>query len=132
MVTVEAAEGAVRIWIDSQMRIRTLEERIAIDADPLVYRIIRRVTDKLPLMTAKGPIELPPEATRLLEYSEGEAPHIFFVDENPRANWEHACSYVFVGADKSITAVQSTVPPSAKTKTSLIPVSYRRPADLAR
>lgn len=36
---------------------------------------------------------------------------LFFVDDVPRANWEHSCRYVFVGRDGELDVRESTTPP---------------------
>ena len=36
---------------------------------------------------------------------------LFFIDDNPQANWEHGCRFVFVGADGAFQAKNSTTPP---------------------
>ncbi len=36
---------------------------------------------------------------------------VFFVDDNPRANWAHACRYVLVSADGTLNATTANTPP---------------------
>lgn len=36
---------------------------------------------------------------------------LFFIDDNPQANWEHKCRFVFVGADGAFQEQGSTTPP---------------------
>ncbi|MDY6949869.1 MAG: C13 family peptidase [Thermodesulfobacteriota bacterium] len=40
---------------------------------------------------------------------------LFFVDDNPAANWEHACRFVLVTGSGEILAVKSTTPPKDMT-----------------
>ena len=36
---------------------------------------------------------------------------LFFIDDNPSANWEHGCRYVFVTTGGDFSTVPSTTPP---------------------
>jgi hypothetical protein len=36
---------------------------------------------------------------------------VFFVDDNPRANWTHACRYVLVSEDGTLTVIDAKTPP---------------------
>lgn len=70
-------------------------------------------------MSVEGPVHAPAPAR-----------YAFFVDHQPRANWEHWCSYVFVADDGSVSAVDATVPPSLKNQ-AYSRLQYNRPADSA-
>jgi len=113
--TIAEAASVVCDWLDNHLQMRTMAEGQSPQIDPRVYRLDQELGGDTPILTIEGPI-LPPTPAR----------HAFFVDHNPRANWEHWCSYVFVGDDKGVSVVDSTVPPSAAAKVALIPVPYSR------
>jgi hypothetical protein len=68
-------------------------------------------TSEFPIRTIKGPVELPQAATN----DPSDLPQwAFFEDDDPEANWEHPCRYLFVHekADTTgkVTGVRSTLP----------------------
>lgn len=134
MLSVDDAADAVRSWVND--RVATLSQSGASpSATPLLYRLDQTISANSPVMSIKGPIA-PPQATSAADQGTGanaaqpaSFDYVFFVDLDPRANWEHQCAYVFVSDDKSVSAVDSTAPPSAKTNTPMIQVDYQPPSD---
>jgi IPT/TIG domain len=118
-ISAEAAQRALYAWLDSDTRARVAAEGRPPRAHPLVYRLDQTPTANSPVMSVKGPV-----------HPERPARHVFFVDHNPGANWEHRCSYVFVDDEGGAAAVESTAPPSAKTRIARLPVQYELPEDL--
>lgn len=51
---------------------------------------------------------------------------LFFVDDKPRANWEHPCRYVLVGTSGAITVVGATMPPKDLSAFTELTASPRR------
>jgi hypothetical protein len=47
---------------------------------------------------------------RSLRVGTGEG-WLFFIDDRPGANWEHACRYVFVGRGGNVEVVAGQTPP---------------------
>ncbi|HEX3672215.1 MAG TPA: hypothetical protein VHT92_10985 [Candidatus Cybelea sp.] len=133
---MDDAADAVRSWVND--RVATLSQSGASpSATPLLYRLDQTISANSPVMSITGPIA-PPQAGNAADQDSGanaaqpaSVDYVFFVDLDPRANWEHPCAYVFVSDDKNVNAVDSTAPPSAKTNTPMIPVDYQAPSDSA-
>jgi hypothetical protein len=119
-IPADQAESIARNWLDQHVRTRALAEGQPPESDPILYRLSKTRTVDSPVMSVKGPVH-PPAPAR----------HAFFIDHLPRVNWEHWCSYVFVDDDGNVSAVDSTVPPSAKTETRTR-LQYARPTNLAK
>lgn len=55
---------------------------------------------------------------------DARAAALFFVDEQPAANWGHACSYVFLSSDEHPLVVRHDFPPSRAIE--LVPIKPLR------
>jgi len=67
-----------------------------------LYRLDKIVPKNTNIPMIKGGIQSPPYEV-----------YCYFIDEEPNANWEHKCRYVFVNAlTHSIIAIQSKTPPN--------------------
>jgi len=133
MLSADDAADAVRSWVTD--RVATLTQSgTSPSAQPVIYRLDQTISANSPVMSIAGPIT-PPQATNADPSGDPNAAqpaavdYVFFVDLDPRANWEHPCAYVFVSDDKSVNAVDSTAPPSSKTNTPMIQVDYPASSD---
>lgn len=67
-----------------------------------LYRLDKVVPENTNISMIKGGIQSPPYDV-----------YCYFIDEEPNANWEHKCRYVFINASThSIITVQSKTPPN--------------------
>jgi hypothetical protein len=115
----DQSESIARKWLDQHLQTRAIAEGAPPADDPILYRLNNTPTVESPVMSVEGPVHAPAPAR-----------YAFFVDHQPRANWEHWCSYVFVADDGSVSAVDATVPPSLKGQ-AYSRLQYNRPADSA-
>lgn len=125
MLSVDDAADAVRSWLNDRMTALS-QSGATPSSTPLIYRLDQTISDNSPVMSIKGAIA-PPQSANADQAAAVD--YVFFVDLDPRANWEHQCAYVFVSDDKSVNAVDSTAPPSAKANTPMIQVDYQPPSD---
>jgi hypothetical protein len=125
MLSVDDAADAVRGWLNDRMTALS-QSGATPSSTPLIYRLDQTISDNSPVMSIKGAIS-PPQSANADQPAAVD--YVFFVDLDPRANWEHQCAYVFVSDDKSVSAVDSTAPPSGKANTPMIQVDYQPPSD---
>jgi hypothetical protein len=102
------AEGAIVDWAHRE-RSDQIRSMAHTGPKPAYYRIMTKLTDSGVVVTIKGP--LGPRAIEAMSDREDPARFLFFVDRKPRANWEHACQYVFVHDSKRLTIIDATAPP---------------------
>ena len=76
------------------------------------YVINERLQNDTPLQTIIGPLWITEEISKGIEVDPAE--WAFFIDDEPMANWQHRCRYVFVHESGRVSVVSSTAPPSFK------------------
>jgi hypothetical protein len=111
---------AVRVWLQEQVRLRTIAEGEPPKTAPVLYRLSQMLSGGTTVMSVTGPITSPKPAR-----------YAFFVDHMPAANWEHWCTYVFVADDGGIFAVESIAPPSSRDGFSITKVDDMPSASVA-
>ena len=80
---------------------------------PAVSRIETELGPDMTVQTVAGP--LTPMKVMTINSNAVETPQFaYFVDDDPNANWEHPCRYVFVHPSKALSVADRISPPSSK------------------